>query len=156
MKMLFTKVTALLLLVWYSLSIIGFDVHTCNGNGESFIVTFVEGFECVDIHPEHHCHKGSCCSGHHDHSVANSHASLEAKSCCSSDYQVLALTGVVSDEKNSFEDLTSFVYSNYISSNILEFSADVHDPRILSFYLADSSGTGRMPDAQSVLSVWRI
>ena len=153
MKGLLTKITALLLVVWYSMSIIGFGVHTCSGSGESFVVTFVEGLECEDIHPEHHCTKGSCCSHQHSCCDTPSHINLETKSCCSNDYQVLALTGTLSDEKNGIEDLISF---DYICSNIFEFIADIHNLQFVSHSPADVSCLGRMPDIQSLLSVWRI
>ena len=105
MKGILTKVTAMLLIVWYSMSIIGFGIHTCSGSGESFVVTFVEGLECEDIHPEHHYTKGSCCSHSHSCCDTGTHTGIGPKLGCTSDYQVLALTGTVSDEKNSFEDL---------------------------------------------------
>ena len=153
MKGILTKVTAMLLIVWYSMSIIGFGIHTCSGSGESFVVTFVEGLECEDIHPEHHCTKGSCCSHSHSCCDTGTHTGIGPKSCCTSDYQVLALTGTVSDEKNSFEDL---FYSDYICSNIFESSADIHDLQFVPHYPADVSCLGRMPDIQSLLGVWRI
>ncbi len=153
MKGLLTKITALLLVVWYSMSIIGFDIHTCSGSGESFVVTFVEGFECEDIHPEHHCHKGACCSHQHSCCDDKTHVEIDAKSCCSSDYQVLALTGTVSDEKNGIEDLISF---DYICSNIFESNADIHNLQLISHCRAAVSCPGRMPDIQSLFSVWRI
>ena len=53
MKALLIKLSAMLMVLWYSMSIIGFDVHTCNGSGKSFIATFVSGTGCEDIHPDH-------------------------------------------------------------------------------------------------------
>lgn len=156
MKGLFTKITALLLVVWYSMSIIGFDVHTCSGSGESFVVTFVEGFECEDIHPEHHCHQGSCCSHSHDCCETKAHVQVKSKSCCSSDYQVLTLTGTVSDEKNGVENPSSSVYCCCICSNIFELNADVHNPQNIFHNPTYGSSQGKVPDVQSVLSVWRI
>lgn len=156
MKGLPVKITALLLMMWYSMSIIGFGVHTCSGSGESFVVTFVEGFDCEDIHPEHHCHKGSCCSHSHGCCEHENHVSIKAKSCCSSDYQVLTLTGTVSDEKNGTDDLGSVLYCNYICSNIFELDADMHGPQQISHYLAEVSWPGRLHDIQSLLGVWRI
>lgn len=153
MKGVFTKLTAMLLIVWYSMSIIGFDIHTCSGSGESFVVTFVEGLECEDIHPEHHCTKGSCCSHQHGCCDTKVHVSVSAKSCCSSDYQVLALTGTVSDEKNGLEGLIS---SDCICSNLIEPDADILVPQSVSHYPPCGSCLGRMPDIQSFLSVWRI
>ena len=154
MKGFMTKVTAVLLLIWYSMSIIGFGVHTCSGSGKSFVVSFVEGFSCEDIHPEHHCSKGDCCS--HTHSCCDDEGLLCLKSntCCSSDYQVLALTGTVSDEKNSNADTFSFSYCNSFCSEI--FGQDMHCFRLIQHNNMTDSGPGRMPDIQSVLSVWRI
>ena len=56
------KLTSVLLTVWYLMSIIGFDVHTCSGSGCSFVTTFIEGMTCAEVHPEHVCDAGSCCS----------------------------------------------------------------------------------------------
>ena len=153
MKGLLTKVTALLLVVWYSMSIIGFDVHTCSGSGESFVVTFVEGLECEDIHPEHHCHKGYCCT--HSHSCCDVKAStaIKSKSCCTSDYQVLQLTGTMSDEKHGLDNPYT---SDHICSDIFEFKADVHDLQLISHFLAVLSFQWKMPDRQALLSIWRI
>jgi hypothetical protein len=109
--------------------------------------------ECEDIHPEHHCTKGSCCSHQHGCCDTKVHVSVSAKSCCSSDYQVLALTGTVSDEKNGLEGLIS---SDYICSNLIEPDADILVPQSVSHYPPCVSCLGRMPDIQSLLSVWRI
>lgn len=153
MKGLPVKITALLLMMWYSMSIIGFGVHTCSGSGESFVVTFVEGLECEDIHPEHHCHKGACCSHSHSCCEDTAHEKVAPESCCSSDYQVLALTGTVPDEKNGIEDMISF---DYICSDIFEFNVDMHSTQLIPHYLADISWKGRLHDIQSLLGVWRI
>lgn len=156
MKGIITKVTALLLIVWYSMSIIGFDIHTCSGSGESFVVTFVEGFECEDIHPEHHCAEGRCCS--HSYSCCETviQDCVHSKSCCSRDYQVLSLTGAVSDEKNGFEDLGSFIYCNLICSNIPDFNAGLYNLSHMSRRTTFDSCPWHMSDIQSVLNVWRI
>lgn len=154
MKGIITKITAVLLVVWYLMSIIGFGVHTCSGSGKSFVVSFVEGLSCEDIHPEHHCSKESCC--HHSHSCCNEDSSLclKSKSCCSNDYQVLALTGTVSDEKNGAYESFSFAYCHCIRSEI--FGQEMFSRKPVSAYPVSDSSPGHMPDMQSVLSVWRI
>ena len=156
MKGVMTKVTALMLIVWYLMSIIGFGVHTCNGSGKSFVVSFVEGFSCEDIHPEHHCSKSSCCGHSHGCCDADDMLSLKSKSCCSSEYQMLALTGTISDEKTSGDDLISFVYCHSIIANIFEINADVYSQQFLSRCLTHDSWPESIADRQSVLSVWRI
>ena len=156
MKGFLTKITALLLIVWYSMSIIGFDIHTCSGSGESFVVTFVEGLDCEDIHPEHHCDKGSCCSHRHSCCETSAGENIQSKSCCSSDYKVLTLTGAVSDERNVIENLSSILYCNCICSNIFEYEVHPRHSHLIFHCPASVSCLGRMPDIQSLLSVWRI
>lgn len=148
------KVTALLLVVWYSMSIIGFAIHTCSGTGESFVVTFVDGLGCVDIHPEHHCAEGTCCSHSHECNEAKEHDCIGAKACCSNDYQVLALTGTVSDEKGIGDALSSFIYSNCININIFEpaLAAFGHMSRCVK----SDPCPGSLYDMQSAFGVWRI
>lgn len=154
MKDLMTKVAALLLLVWYCMSIIGFGVHTCDGSGKSFVVSFVEGFSCEDIHPEHHCTKDSCCQ--HSHNCCNEEdiMCLKSKSCCSSDYQVLSLTGTLSDEKSGLDYLNSSVYYHCIHSGVSVM--DIHCPHHICHTLSPDRSPGRILDIQSVLRVWRI
>lgn len=97
------RVAASLMTLWYCISIIGFDVHTCSASGRSFIATFVEGLSCQDIHPEHDCDEGHCCG--HSHcgcSGADCEDSagtlVRPVSCCTDDYQVLTLTGAGQDD----------------------------------------------------------
>ena len=154
MKGVFTKVVALLLIVWYSMSVIGFGVHTCSGSGKSFVVTFVEGFACEDVHPEHHCSKGSCCSHSHNAQHDSDGVCLKSKSCCSSDYQVLSLTGVMSDDKNGADHLSVPVC--YVAASCLSFNTASYNDLQMSSHQPSGFSPGRMPDVQSVLSVWRI
>lgn len=162
MKGLFTKITAVLLVVWYLMSIIGFDVHTCSGSGQSFVVTFVEGFSCEDVHPEHRCTKDLCCSAEkdscHSHGCCHHHpeqeCQLSAKSCCSSDYQVLALTGTSLDERNDGGEQNLTVIIHTVYSDIFELGE--HHTQLISHIPAPDFSPGRMPDIQAVLGVWRI
>lgn len=156
MKGIFTKITALLLIVWYSMSIIGFGVHTCSGSGKSFIVTFVEGFACEDVHPEHHCSKGSCCSHSHSDNDSDNHLCVKSKACCSSDYQVLALTGTVSDEKNGNDTDRASAYCWYAEQGVSDPFHGLIRPQVVSDCYGYLSRCGRICDRQAVLSVWRI
>ena len=155
MKGVFTKVVALLLIVWYSMSIIGFGVHTCSGSGESFVVTFVEGFSCEDVHPEHHCTKGSCCPHSHGSQHDVDGVCVKSKPCCSSDYQVLSLTGVMSDEKNNADNPGIMAY-NCPCLSVFDLHADSYNVSLMSCSRQPGASPGRMPDVQSLLSVWRI
>ena len=156
MKGVVAKITALLLIVWYSMSIIGFGVHTCSGSGKSFIVTFVEGFTCEDVHPEHHCSKGSCCSHSHADTDSDDKLCVKSKTCCSSDYQVLALTGTVSDEKNGNDLERTLAYCWYADSCISHTDAGGICPKIVPDRYGYLSRCGRICDRQAVLNVWRI
>lgn len=121
MKKFLMNISAALLVVWYCMSIIGFDVHTCMSSGRTFIVTFAEGMACADVHPESHCCSSSCCSDSHDgaHAVlprcsCSSHhhedqeaghhesSTVDSQSCCSDEYQVILLSGCRMD--NDSED----------------------------------------------------
>ena len=98
MRNIVIQVSASLLMVWYSLSIIGFDVHTCNTSGETYIATIATGFSCEDLHPDHALHSHKCCCCHVDSDKAErfseSDSNLGMKSCCTGDFQVISLTGV--------------------------------------------------------------
>ena len=78
MRKMFVKYMSALLVVWYSLSIIGFDVHSCKITGEVFVASLAGGISCEDVHPEHSCRAhGSCCG----HDVVTC-CEQETKSCC--------------------------------------------------------------------------
>ena len=113
------NMSAALLVVWYCMSIIGFDVHTCMSSGRTFIAAFTETLACADIHPESHSCGESCCNEHHDtpsfccsesrEDTASLNRGLESigtRSCCSNEYQVIQLSGCrttgESDDKYSF------------------------------------------------------
>lgn len=94
------RCTAVLIVLWYVFSIIGFDVHTCSHTGKSYVATFVSGYGCDDIHPEHHCGK-DCCHGHRPIVVTDISPLCDAVladscagHCCEDSIKVLALTGV--------------------------------------------------------------
>ena len=86
------KISAFMLVVWYCMSIIGFDVHTCSESGRSFVTSSILGTECEDIHPEHH-HHDHCCSGCDDHTSSSDEDRVSTEGCCTDDIKVLVLTG---------------------------------------------------------------
>jgi len=94
-----TKIAAMLLVMWYSLSVIGFNVHTCSESGETFIATVIGGTECEDIHPEHQENGCTCC--HHKHHDSDPMTkTLRARSCCTDSWKMIQLTGIrVCDER---------------------------------------------------------
>ena len=50
MKNVLMKISAIALVIWYCLSIIGFDVHTCSETGDSFVHISFTSHSCHDIH----------------------------------------------------------------------------------------------------------
>lgn len=53
MKEKFTKSFAFLMLAWYCVCLVGFDVHTCFRSGESIVSSLLVGADCEGLH--HHC-----------------------------------------------------------------------------------------------------
>ncbi len=157
MKNVIIKTLAVLLTVWYSMSVIGFDVHTCSDSGRSFIVTFLEGTACNEIHPDDSCDTSEC-HGNHE-SCGCSHAEglyISAKSCCSNDYQALALTGtVISQGHDHFDECgcghcpcTGFAVCETTSADLeYKTTAYIQDPE---------SGVRTACERQASLRVWRI
>lgn len=145
MKSVFLKYVSALMTVWYCLSIIGFDVHSCSTTGNTFVNSILSGVTCEDIHPEHDCcSHSSCCSKHKSHE--------EDDDCCTNEIEVL--------------DSEGLSYSNDDVSVILAASSELvfieHDYSImLHADVADASykpdsGVLRRPDIQAVLKIWRI
>jgi hypothetical protein len=158
MKKFLMNMSAALLVVWYCLSIIGFGVHTCTSSGETFIATFADGLECADIHPEHHCCGASCCLSEH-HDPVEEHAAsqaIDAKSCCSNDYQAIVLSGCRTD--NDSEDKYSFVKAfcpcvTEIPVSLIA-SARYHAEHVQ--FLEHDSGVLSPGDLCATFGVWRI
>ena len=155
MKNIFTSISALLLVVWYSLSVIGFDVHTCNASGEIYIATVAGGFSCDDIHPDGHKqthHEHSCCKCCQSHQGDSD--KLKTKPCCTDDYQVILLTGVRSaqDAEDSYQQ--TLVETINIAESDYSYS-HIFDNGLRAFYKPGSGGlTPR--DVQAVYNIWRI
>ncbi len=163
MKNVIIKILAVLLTVWYSMSIIGFDVHTCSGSGRSFVVTFVKGLTCEDVHPDHECNKASCCADkHHEYcscdSPVHSHGSVSVnpESCCSSDYQVLALTGTVSHNDHSHYDECACGNCPCIGFSVCDTPSLFHENEFIAYIPRPGSGVDSACERQASLRVWRI
>lgn len=155
MKKCITSLSALLLVVWYSLSVIGFDVHTCKASGEVYIATVASGFSCDDIHPDghkqaHHEHSGcTCCQTHKSDSDK-----LKTKPCCSDDYQVILLTGVRSaqDTDDVFQQVPVATLQTAGSDHSHSY---IFSNGLRAFHIAGSGGL-KPRDIQAVYSIWRI
>lgn len=155
MKSVFLKYVSALMALWYCLSIIGFDVHSCTVTGSTFVNSVLNGTTCEEVHPEHDCCcHGSCCHNacSHDHEAPSSEEVDENDDCCTNEIEVLDSEGVAAAEDNACDmyDATSvlaFVENDYNSLLRTESAAVSYKP---------DSGHFRQPDILAVLSIWRI
>ena len=131
------KYCAVLLALWYLMSIIGFNVHICHSaHHEAHHISHVE---------EHH----DCCCHHDDAEPEDSF------SCCTDEYHVLTLSGMVSSNENDIEhsvSLDSQIFAGYIPNSCMSFNEN----RIHKITSLPDSGLIAGGDIQSVLSIWRI
>ena len=179
MKGIMMKICAVLLAVWYCMSIIGFDVHTCNGSGRTFVATFAEGLTCEDIHPEHHCTPGQCrtshdagcchedCCSHSERTCGHetsddsccSHegeSELDSPSCCSDSYQSILLTGFrVDDDHRHYDECHCGNCPCVIQEALAGLADRCYAVSHTSLHVPDIGNI--VPcDPQVAFSVWRI
>ena len=161
MRKMFVKYVSALMVVWYSLSIIGFDVHSCNTTGEVYVASLAGGIACEDVHPDHSCaHHGACCSHHnentcchHKHNDADS--CISDQDCCSNDLQVLQLTGVIISEDECNGCHVSMNQTD-CDAFLTVKSALQALRRIYLKYLEYPDPGVLMPDRQAFLNIWRV
>lgn len=154
MRNVFMKISALLLVMWYCMSIIGFDVHTCRESGRSFVTSCIVGTECEDIHPEHH--HDHCCSGCGNHESSSEGECVSSDECCTDDIQVLVLTGSNTNDGHRHYDECHCGHCPCIVDclcGIHDFYAHLD---ICSKIHIPDSGFIAVEDAQPFLSIWRI
>lgn len=154
MKNMFTSVAAMLLVIWYSLSVIGFDVHTCSSSGQSYIATVISGTDCDDIHPEHAEKTCPCCHHHKKHAADENTGSIGSKSCCSDDWQVISLTGTrLGDE---WKDVVEQVeLSDFAGHNPLCSYSNINIEGRPVCYKSDP-GNIKRGSFHQVYCIWRI
>lgn len=151
MKDILKSFAAMLLVIWYSLSIIGFDVHTCSGSGETYIATIASGLSCEDIHPEHGHTGCRCC-----HPVDTENGSIDRKPCCTDDYQVILLTGIRStDESGTSYDHGPLQLASHSDACADNLRSEIYLSALRAFYKPRSECM--LPrDVQANYSIWRI
>ena len=159
MRKMFVKYMSALLVVWYSLSIIGFDVHSCKSTGEVFVASLAGGISCEDVHPEHSCKAhGSCCG--HDMAACCVHEDQQTGSevgksdCCSNDLQVLELTGVYASSERSTDNDHADEYVLNVDL-FAEMTIPAEQRPLLTFLKHPDTGVV-MPDRQAFFSIWRV
>ena len=171
MKNVMMKISALLLSVWYCLSVIGFDVHTCSSDGTSHVMTSFTSFDCETVHDSHVCaddhhhhHSDECCScrDHHHEGASGDCACrtsgethIHTQKCCTDDYQVIFLTGVRSGENHGHYDECSCGNCPCLdacpSDAICLYASDKKEKHIL---IPDSGLI--VSEFQALYNIWRI
>lgn len=153
MRKMFVKYASVLLVLWYSLSIIGFDVHSCKSTGEVYVASLAGGITCEDVHPDHSCKShGGCCCGHHEHGEGDH---ISKSDCCTNDLQILELTGVYTSSQQRFSDDGHF--ADYVFN--VDLLAETVVPvlqRPLLMYLKRPDPGVVMPDRQAFFNIWRV
>ena len=145
MRSLAVKICSVLLVLWYLMSVIGFNVHTCSGEGHSFVTTFIDGVTCADIHPEHHCDdEHHCCEAE------------EHDDCCTDDFQVLSLTGLMSDDTQDYCGESHFSGCPCVAVSCIELPQVCADDFLLKDLYEPESGSAASDDVQSFFGIWRI
>lgn len=154
MRKMIVKYASVLLVLWYSLSIIGFDVHSCKSTGEVFVASLIGGVACENVHPEHSCKShGGCCE--HHHSSEQSGDKVEKADCCSNDLQVLQLTGVHMADNERFNDNVHDFQYTFDVDMAMELVMPTLQRSLLKYLEHPDPGVV-MPDCQAFLSIWRI
>ena len=156
------RFSAMLLVLWYCFSVIGFNVHTCNASGRAFVATFISGLTCADIHPEHHCdkeacgtsHETACCPHHHEEGVHVN--SLRPADCCSDDHMALALTGCATGDNNRHGDAASLCICSICGSPVESVSCVSSASSNTYGIFSKDKPLLVMRDRQSLLNIWRI
>ena len=150
------RVSAIFVLLWYCLGIIGFNVHTCASTDSSYVVTLLGDLSCSSIHPADQCgtvKKCCCCCSHTSEASTYSDESIDASKCCTNDYQVLLAAADRVDE-NQRLNLTSCVST---ASFLSSFDSNVIDSvRSVSYINGPPISSLRTRGLHLVCSVWRI
>ena len=127
------RVSAIFVLIWYSLGIIGFNVHICHASHHH-------------SHSEaHHC---ECC---HDESSE----SEVAFKCCTDDYLVLTVTGVVSENEND-QNVSHMADCQFVAGCVPGTDRSHPEFKIHKIRALPEYGHLKTGDLQSVLGIWRI
>ena len=133
MRNMYMRFFAVLLAVWYLTSIIGFNVHICHA---------------LHHHSHSEAHHCECCH-------AESSESEVAFKCCTDDYLVLTVTGVVSENENDHE-VFHMIDCQLSDGYVAEAGRFLSEYRIHKIRALPGSGQPKAGDLQSVLGIWRI
>lgn len=150
MRSMSMKISALALVLWYVVSIIGFGVHTCGASQRSFLTSFVTGMTCEEVHASesHDCECDHCCS----------HAHENEGDCedCEDEYINLEVTGTPQPLENDIHVECQTMPVLYDAPAIADICTPALNLEILGIMSLPDSGLIASGDIQSVLGIWRI
>lgn len=154
MRKVSVKIFSLFLVLWYCISIIGFDVHTCRASGHSFVSSSLVGYSCEDIHPEHSCsdHGHDCCHGHDGCSARDC---IHDGGCCENEFHMLTLTGLNQDEGHRHFDVCHCGLCPCVENLVSDILPDLTMGGMLRIS-GPGSGLIVPENAQAVFGIWRI
>lgn len=110
-------IVPVLLVLWYTLSITGLDVHHDHEHGKTYVVACALGTSCETIHPESHCHDGECST------------CMDGEECCSDEFHIILSQG--EDAGNSAINATTTFEFDFIpesGSFFIYNSIEAHKP----------------------------
>lgn len=150
MRSMSMKISALALVLWYVICIIGFGVHTCGASQRSFLTSFVTGMTCEEVHSSdsHDCEGDHCCS----------HAHEDEEDCedCEDEYMNLEVTGTPQSSENDINVECQTIPVLYGVPAVADICAPLLNLEILRIMSLPDSGLIASGDIQSVLGIWRI
>lgn len=132
------KICAVLMALWYLMSIVGFDVHICHSTHHE---------PCHEHHAEEH---HDCCC-HHENTESE-----VSFSCCSDDYLVLNLPVIVSSHEDDLEEKGPSADFHPYTCHVPDICISMSEYRIHNKWSLPDSGLIAEGDVQSVLNIWRI
>ncbi len=89
------KMFSCLMALWYLVSVVGLNVHTCSGTGEVFVSSLAAGTSCEVIHPSHGNHsEQNCCCCEHEHETEEG---VTKQDCCDNEAVILIHNGCTED-----------------------------------------------------------
>lgn len=138
---LLIKLTAVMMLVLYVVSIGGINIHVCDHTGKVYVTFLAKGNDCQSIHPDSGrcCHAG-CCHEHH---------SGKDGDCCHNHAARLILTG--DGDHSTFTHLHVFFTDSF---PVFSHEAEVKAPSGIIFHSVLSKVP--LPDLIHIICSLRI
>lgn len=156
MNKIHIKVFSCLMALWYLVSVVGLNVHTCSGTGEVFVKSLVAGTSCEMIHPSHGCHSEDACCCCCEHEQAHdAEEGLSQKDCCDNEAVMLVHNGCTEDSILLSQLMAQALDMNCIAPEIFALQSPAKDFIQRKISEPDSSPQIQR-DILSEISTWRL